>query len=141
MHHVLSLGAVLVRYFTGKVMVIGLSALVAMEVTNPSLHGIWCLREVGLGESKLFLYNAYLFVAIYFIFRIVGCGYLLYFFASGLHSKGLLYGPLATSVVVFGALTALSYFWFSKIVKLMLRAKERVEGGAAKDSKKSKKSQ
>ncbi len=108
-------------------MVVGLAALVTMEVTNPSLHMIWIFKVIGLGESRLFLYNAYFFVFLYFVFRIIGCGYFLYVFTEYLYTRDLLFTPIGLSVVVFGTLTALSYYWFSKIVKLMLRAKAKVE--------------
>jgi hypothetical protein len=132
LHHALSLAAVFARWWTGQVMAVGLAALVTMEVTNPSLHLIWILRKVGLGESRAFLYNAYVFVALYFVFRIVMCAGLLYFFVDQLAARGALATPAGAALMLFAGLTGLSFFWFHKIIRLMTKAQEKVAKAEAR---------
>lgn len=105
-----------------EIIIEGMSALAMMEVTNPPLHTLFILRLVGKEGTLPYVINAIIFVLSYFIFRIVGCGYLTYRFYHLYNDSGLFWTYHSISFWLFFALTALSYFWFWKIIQMATKA-------------------
>jgi len=106
-------------------MIVGMSALAMMEVTNPSLHLLFIMRELGMDGTLPFALNASIFLLLYFGFRIVGCGYLTFRFYEMYNGRGLLWTYHALSFWLFFLLTVLSYFWFYKIILMAQKALNR----------------
>jgi len=124
-HHFIGLGAVALQYTTGCHVAIGIVALSLMETTNPCLNLMWILRKLKLEDTVLYLVNGLLFVALYFVFRIVTCGYISYHFTWVYYQQGLLLTIHVLGLSVFLSLTVLCFLWFGKIIALTRRTVTR----------------
>ena len=97
----------------------------AMEVSNPFMHLVHMLREVGLRKAFIGKVNDYLFALSFFLTRMIFGTWSYYYTVMS---------PTTDIVIKVGAslLLLVSYFWFYKICSIFFRPKN-------KDSKNGKK--
>jgi hypothetical protein len=138
-HHVLGL----IQHGTTLAHDDGVSAFFTMgvyvaEASTPLLHLSWMLYKIKLGDALIFKATTLLLFLIFFLCRVVLSPILLY----QLLTHAYLYrdagrdGMLAFQVVILVAFVLLNYFWFYKLLEVVILKKPVSEGKKAKKSNK-----
>ena len=119
------------RNSPGMHITIGIVAMALMETTNPTLNVLWILRQLKMETTLFYMVNGMFFAFLYFVFRVLACGYVSYYFVTWYYAHGMLFSVHASGPFIFTSLTALSFFWFGKIITLVRKSLARYQAGSS----------
>ncbi|KAK9817229.1 hypothetical protein WJX72_011418 [[Myrmecia] bisecta] len=118
LHHALGLVCCCFGLYFNKLALFGIAIEVFFEGTTPLLHLLGCMKVAGLEDTVAFLVAGLAFAAQFFVFRVVIAQYYWYLMIKSV--LALEHRPAWgwAGIAVYGALSALNVFWFSKLVRM-----------------------
>lgn len=126
-HHLVGLAGCALGLYAGKMALSGAALCVLLESTTPLLHVLGCMKLAGRTGERLYRRLGLLFIAQYFILRVLAANWYLAQLAHAvLRSTDRPWWAWA-GLAVFTALSGLSLLWFGKLIAV---ARETRAGGA-----------
>mmetsp|Transcript_83185 Transcript_83185/g.146951 ORF Transcript_83185/g.146951 Transcript_83185/m.146951 type:complete len:287 (+) Transcript_83185:82-942(+) len=130
-HHVLLAGLLAIGYAFGVSLWFG-SALGINELSTPCVNMFWYLRDTGQKDSKAFMINGILLLALFFLCRVVYIPYNYYHFwalDSCKTSSNEEYHRLAWVInFAYVAMYSLNLMWFAKLVTGAVKTLRKEKG-------------
>lgn len=114
-HHTLGLACMPVGLYYHLYHLYGMVAITFMEGTTLFKNNVWLFRTMGLEQTKMNLYNGVLFVATFFLFRVVCCNGFLLLMLWSIYNLDTWPLWVYLGPTVYGGLCALNVHWFGKV--------------------------
>ncbi|KAI3429382.1 hypothetical protein D9Q98_005477 [Chlorella vulgaris] len=122
-HHLVGIAGCVIGVYFNKLALFGLAIEVFFESCNPLLHVIGCMRIAGRGQGRLYDSLSKLFLAQFFLFRVViSNAYFFKLLGIVLHLEQQPWWAWA-GAAVFASLNLLNAFWLAKLVLMAVAGK------------------